>query len=245
MAGLGINLGYLLVQIFNFLIIATVIYLLILKPIVNLLNKRRSAVAQGLEDARVAAEARANAEKEAQEIIARAQTEANAKVRESTERAEEAGKSVIVLANEEAEKIRQAAQDDAVLERERALTAVRGQIAALAIAATQKLVGEALDEKRQHALIEEFFSGVKSGKVTVLEGAAIAGGSAEVTSALPLTAGEKDNVRSDILSKLGESATVTFRVDPGIMGGLVVRVGDKVLDGSVAGQLEGLRTSLK
>jgi F0F1-type ATP synthase delta subunit len=29
------------------------------------------------------------------------------------------------------------------------------------------------------------------------------------------------------------------------MGGLVVRVGDKVLDGSVAGQLEGLRTSLK
>ena len=245
MAGLGINLGYLLVQIFNFLIIATVIYLLILKPIVNLLNKRRAAVAQGLEDARVAAEARANAEKEAQEIIARAQTEANAKVRESTERAEEAGKSVIVLANEEAEKIRQAAQDDAVLERERALTAVRGQIAALAIAATQKLVGEALDEKRQHALIEEFFSGVKSGKVTVLEGAAIAGGSAEVTSALPLTAGEKDNVRSDILAKLGDSATVTFRVDPGIMGGLVVRVGDKVLDGSVAGQLEGLRASLK
>ena len=245
MAGLGINLGYLLVQIFNFLIIATVIYLLILKPIVNLLNKRRAAVSQGLEDARVAAEARANAEKEAQEIIARAQTEANAKVRESTERAEEAGKSVIVLANEEAEKIRQAAQDDAVLERERALTAVRGQIAALAIAATQKLVGEALDEKRQHALIEEFFSGVKSGRVTVLEGAAIAGGSAEVTSALPLTAGEKDNVRSDILAKLGDSATVTFRVDPGIMGGLVVRVGDKVLDGSVAGQLEGLRTSLK
>jgi len=245
LAGLGINLGYLLVQIFNFLIIATVIYLLILKPIVNLLNKRRAAVSQGLEDARVAAEARANAEKEAQEIIARAQTEANAKVRESTERAEEAGKSVIVLANEEAEKIRQAAQDDAVLERERALTAVRGQIAALAIAATQKLVGEALDEKRQHALIEEFFSGVKSGRVTVLEGAAIAGGSAEVTSALPLTAGEKDNVRSDILAKLGDSATVTFRVDPGIMGGLVVRVGDKVLDGSVAGQLEGLRTSLK
>ena len=245
MEGLGINLGYLLVQIFNFLIIATVIYLLILKPIVNLLNKRRAAVAQGLEDARVAAEARANAEKEAQEIVARAQTEANAKVREATERAEEAGKGVIVLANEDAEKIRGAAQDDARLERERALSEVRGQIAALAIAATQKLVGEALDEKRQHVLIQEFFSGVKAGRVTVLESAAISGGSAEVTSALPLTAGEKESVRSDILAKLGDSATVTFRVDPGIMGGLVVRVGDKVLDGSVAGQLEGLRASLK
>jgi F-type H+-transporting ATPase subunit b len=234
-----------LVQIFNFLIIATVIYLLILKPIVNLLNKRRAAVAQGLEDARVAAEARANAEKEAQEIIARAQSEANAKVREATERAEEAGKGVIALANEEAEKIRQAGQDDARLERERALSEVRGQIAALAIAATQKLVGEALDEKRQHALIEEFFSGVKSGRVTVLEGAIVSGASAEVTSALPLTAAEKESVRKDLLSKLGDSATLAFRVDPGIMGGLVVRVGDKVLDGSVAGQLEGLRSTLK
>ena len=245
MAGLGINLGYLLVQIFNFLIIATVIYLLILKPIVNLLNKRRAAVAQGLEDARVAAEARANAEKEAQEIIAKAQSEANAKVREATERAEEAGKGVIAVANADAEKIRQTTQDEARLERERALSEVRGQIAALAIAATQKLVGEALDEKRQHALIEEFFSGVKAGRVTVLESATVSGASAEVTSALPLTADEKESVRKDILSKLGESATVAFRVDPEILGGLVVRVGDKVLDGSVAGQLEGLRASLK
>ena len=245
MAGLGINLGYLLVQIFNFLIIATVIYQLILKPIVNLLNKRRAAVAQGLEDARVAAEARANAEKEAQEIIAKAQSEANAKVREATERAEEAGKGVIAVANADAEKIRQAAQEEARLERERALSEVRGQIAALAIAATQKLVGEALDEKRQHTLIQEFFSGVKSGRITVLEGATVSGVSAEVTSALPLTADEKESVRKDILSKLGESATVAFRVDPQIMGGLVVRVGDKVLDGSVAGQLESLRTSLK
>ncbi|MEN8261069.1 MAG: F0F1 ATP synthase subunit delta, partial [Pseudomonadota bacterium] len=32
-----------------------------------------------------------------------------------------------------------------------------------------------------------------------------------------------------------------FRVDPAILGGLVVRVGDKVLDGSVAGQLETMR----
>jgi F0F1-type ATP synthase delta subunit len=38
---------------------------------------------------------------------------------------------------------------------------------------------------------------------------------------------------------------VVFKVDPGILGGLVVRVGDKIVDGSVAGKLEGLRVSLK
>jgi F0F1-type ATP synthase delta subunit len=34
-------------------------------------------------------------------------------------------------------------------------------------------------------------------------------------------------------------------VDPSILGGLVIRVGDKVLDGSVAAQVEGLRQTLK
>ena len=69
------------------------------------------------------------------------------------------------------------------------------------------------------------------------------GESAEIVSALPLTDDEKESVRQDITSKVG-SQTVTFRVDPNILGGLVVKVGDKVLDGSVAGQLESLRQSL-
>jgi F-type H+-transporting ATPase subunit b len=93
------------------------------------------------------------------------------------------------------------------------------------------------------ALIEEFFSGVRAGKVTVLEGESLSGASAEITSALPLTPAEQEAVKRDVLSKIGAQATVTFRVDPSILGGLVVRVGDKVLDGSVSGQLEGLQPS--
>jgi len=68
--------------------------------------------------------------------------------------------------------------------------------------------------------------------------------SAEVTSALPLTSDEKEIVKQDVLSKVGQQATVSFRVDPSILGGLVIRVGDKVLDGSVAGQLETMRQGL-
>ena len=125
------------------------------------------------------------------------------------------------------------------------LADLRGQVAALAMAATHKLVGEALDEKRQHTLIDEFFSGVKAGKVVVLEDASLSGMSAEVTSALPLTTDEKEKVKQDILARVGSQATVAFRVDPNILGGLVVKVGDKVLDGSVAGQLESLRQGLR
>ena len=243
MEALGINLGFLIFQILNFTIMVILLYAWAYKPIIGALEKRKQKIAQGMEDARVAAEARANAEAEARQIIAQAQAEASQKVRESSERADAAGKEILAQAEADVVKAREAALADAQHERDRILADLRGQVAALALAAAQKLVGEALDERRQHALIDEFFSGVKAGKVVVLEGADLRGASAEIVSALPLTDAEKDAVRQDIVAKVG-SQTVTFRVDPAILGGLIVKVGDKVVDGSVAGQLETLRQSL-
>jgi F-type H+-transporting ATPase subunit b len=242
---LGLNLGYLFVQIFNFLIVFIVLRAWVFKPIMGLLEKRRLAIAQGLEDARVAAEARANAEREAKDVVAKAQTDAALRIRESTERAETAGRDVLLKAEQDATKIRSDASVEAADERERLLSDVRGQVAVLAIAATQKLVGAELsDTQRQHALIQQFFSGLESGKIAALESGSLHGASAEITSAVPLTDAEKETIRDDILAKTG-SQTVTFRVDPGIMGGLVIKVGDKIVDGSVAGQLETLRQSLR
>ncbi len=244
MEALGLNLGYLLVQIFNFAILFVVLRAWVFKPIVGLLETRRERIAQGLEDARVAAEARANAEQEAEKVLAEAQKEANKRIRESTERAEQAGREIRAEAEKEAADLREAARAEADQAKVEALGELRGQVSALAIAAAQKVIEGTLDESRQHALIDEFFSGVKAGKVVVLGEGSLQGDRASVTSALPLTEPEKETVRREILGQLGGGAEVDFRVDPEIMGGLVVRVGDRVLDGSVSGKLESLRQSL-
>lgn len=244
MEKLGINLGLLIVQVLAFLIVFLTLNAWVYQPLVDLLNKRRKVIAQGLEDARVAADARASAEKDAEKIIADAQLKASKIVQEATERAEIAGRDVKAAAEAQAAEEREKALADLADERTRQLADLRHQVAALTIAAAQKLVGEALDEKRQHTLIDEFFSGVKSGKVIVLEGSMASGAAAEVTSALPLTDTEQGTVKKDLLAKTG-AADVIFRVDPAILGGLVVKVGDKVLDGSVAGKLENLRENLR
>ena len=244
MEGLGLNLGYLFVQIFNFAIIFVVLRAWVYKPILGLLERRRTAIAEGLEDARIAAEARQNAEQEAEKVMADAQTNASQVMREANERAETQGKEIIAAAEAEAAKKREETLTEVESERERILGELRGQVGALAIAAAQKLINASLDEQRQRVLIDEFFSGVKSGQVVVLEGQQVSGASAEVTSALPLTAEEKVSVKQDVLARVGDQAIVTFRVDPAILGGLIVRVGDKVLDGSVSGQLESMRQSL-
>ena len=240
MEALGINAGYLLVQIFSFILMLIVLKAWVYNPLINMLENRRSSIAQGLEDARIAAEACANAEAKAEKIISEAQGKAAETVREATTRAEESTRGIKDAAKKEASETRKNALADIEQERDAILSDVRGQIAALSMAATQKLIGEALDSKRQRALIDEFFSGVKSGKVTVVEAAK--GESAVVTSALPLTAKEQEVIKKDVVGSKGE---IDFKVDPSILGGLVVRVGDKVMDGSVAGQLEAMRQSLQ
>jgi F-type H+-transporting ATPase subunit b len=242
---LGLNLGYLLVQIVCFFIIFVVVRVWIVKPLQGMLEKRRQKITQQLEDSRIAAEARANAEKEAKGVIADARVKAAHIVSEATERADAAMSEVKADTDIEMAKLREAALGEVNKERNQILGDLRGQVAVLAIAAAQKLVGESLDEKRQHVLIDEFFSGVKSGKVVVLEGEKLSGEKAQVTSALPLTKDEQEKVKSDVVAKMGKKAEVEFRVDPTILGGLVIKVGDKVLNGSVSGQLESLRQSMR
>jgi F-type H+-transporting ATPase subunit b len=243
--GLGINLGYLLVQIFNFLIILIILVGWMYKPVLNMLQKRREKIAQGLEDARVAADARANAEKEAEKILDDARHEAAKLVREASERAGKTALEIKTEAERQAMHIREVAHEESEEAKIKVLHDLRGQVASLAIAAAQKVIGETLDKKRQHTLIDDFFSGLRDGKVVLLEGEELTGASAEVTSALPLTKKEKERVEREVKAKLGSDAKVDFQVETDILGGLVIRVGDKVLDGSVAGKLESLHQSLE
>jgi F-type H+-transporting ATPase subunit b len=242
---LGLNLGYLLLQITMFAIIFVTLRAWVFKPLLAMLEKRKKTINQGLEDARLAAEARANAEKDGQQIIIDAQAKANQIVREASERSEKAGLDIKHNAEGEATRLLEQGKQDAEAQHNRLLSELRGEVAALAIAAAQKIITVNLDEQRQRALLDEFFSGVRSGKVTLLENTNLDGETAEVTSALPLTEAERSTVKKDILSKAGVSTAVNFQVDPAILGGLVVRIGDTVIDGSVVGQLQSLKQSMK
>jgi F-type H+-transporting ATPase subunit delta len=67
---------------------------------------------------------------------------------------------------------------------------------------------------------------------------------AEVTSAVELTDAEKESLRTTLSREFGADLVFTFRVDPSLMGGLRVRVGDRLIDTSVASRLTALRESV-
>lgn len=71
------------------------------------------------------------------------------------------------------------------------------------------------------------------------------GATAKVTSAVPLTDGEKSALETKMRVQFGKDWSFDYVVDAAILGGLVVRVGDKVIDGSVAGKITALQEKLK
>lgn len=233
MEGLGINIGYLLVQILAIIIILAFMKAFAYEPILRVLEERQARIAKGLEDARQAAIARDNADAEAKKILDAARAEAAKERQKAAEQAEETRKGIVKQAETEAEEILAEARSDAEEERNRILAELRSQVVSIAIAATNKLVQDSLDEERQRALISDYLAEPPEGV------SGISGDEAVVTSALPLTDEEQSRVKEML-----DVEAVKFQVNPEILGGLVVRVGDQVVDDSVARQMGALRERL-
>ncbi|MCC6896727.1 MAG: F0F1 ATP synthase subunit B [Anaerolineae bacterium] len=229
---LGINAGFLIAQIVNFLIIFAALLFGLWRPIANMLDSRGAKIQKGLEDAQVAANARRNAEAEAETIRSNARADISKGVEEGRLRGDEVAKQIEAEARTEAEKIRAEARTAAAAERDQQLAGLRGQIAAISLAATHKLIGSALDDKKAKSLIDNFFTDVPQGALKL-------GGAVEVVSAMPLSADEQAKAKSAI-----GADSITFTVDPSILGGLIVRSGDRVVDGSVRSGLNDLSARL-
>ena len=67
---------------------------------------------------------------------------------------------------------------------------------------------------------------------------------ATATSAAPLNADEVTALTQRLEAFTGGRVELDVKEDPSLLGGLVVRVGDRLIDGSVRGRLERLRNQL-
>ncbi len=186
---LGINTGFLLAQILNFLLIFGLLSVLVWRPLMNMLDNRAATIQKGLEDAAEAARARRDAETDSEKVLAAARAEAARIVEEARGRGEEVARGVEAEARTSAESIRAEARSRSEDERNRQLADLRGQVVAIAAAMSQRIIGETLDEKRQAALISDFFAKVP-------DAAKALRGSVEVVSAMPLSEAERRTLGS-------------------------------------------------
>jgi F-type H+-transporting ATPase subunit delta len=68
---------------------------------------------------------------------------------------------------------------------------------------------------------------------------------AEIVTAVPLSDANRTAIAGALAKAMGSEVTITERVDPAIIGGVVAKVGSTVFDGSVTRQLERLGQRLR
>jgi len=66
----------------------------------------------------------------------------------------------------------------------------------------------------------------------------------EVTSAVELEPQEVDRIAQFVSGLINKEAVVSTQVDESILGGVIIQIGDQLLDGSTRSKLEGLRSRL-
>ncbi len=68
---------------------------------------------------------------------------------------------------------------------------------------------------------------------------------ADITSADELNDEQKNNITNQLKSILGDKLSLSFDVDKNIMGGLIVKVGSKMIDTSLANKINKLKIAMK
>jgi F-type H+-transporting ATPase subunit delta len=68
---------------------------------------------------------------------------------------------------------------------------------------------------------------------------------ADVTTAKKLTKGQSDKLAKTLKAQVGKSVTIKETVDETIIGGLIVKVGSKMIDTSIASKLNALQNTMK
>ena len=158
MEKLGINLGFLISQLINFGLLAVLLYVLLYKPILNMLNQRKERIARSMADVDAARESAAKAQQDYDRKIVEAQRKGQEIIAQAAHASEQVGAEIKAAAQREADAIRQKARAEAEQERAHILADVQKQIAGLSMLAAERVLGQAMDEGTQRRLIGQFLA---------------------------------------------------------------------------------------
>ena len=112
------------------------------------------------------------------------------------------------------------------------------------------LVDGKLDESRVRAVVARVAADKPRGYIAILDSlshqvaAEIERQRAVVESATALTADQQASLKSGLATKYGRELALEFQVNPELLGGIRVKVGSDVWDGTVKARLEALKNQL-
>ena len=151
---LEINPGLIVWTLITFVVLLSVMKKFAWKPILKMLEERESKIRTALEEADRARTEAAEMLKQNEKNLARAEEEYRKVIREGKALAEKLKEDIVTKARQQAQHELKLATEEIQRNVDAAKLQLRAEVADLAIKATEKILEETLDEKRQKQLID-------------------------------------------------------------------------------------------
>lgn len=151
----GVDWPHLIAQIISFSIVCVLLYLFAYKPVLRMLAQRRQLIAQGLANSEQIKAELAKTESQRQEVIARANTEADHLVEEARAAAARLREHETQKAIAASEQIMARAREAAASDRTRMLAQLKKEVGRLVVQTTAAITGKVLTTDDQRRLAEE------------------------------------------------------------------------------------------
>ena len=148
-------------QAINFIVVLLVLYFFALKPLKKLMDERGATIAGGLDNAKKQEALLASAQTEYEAMIAKANADGAAKMKEVKKDAEAKGAEMMKKIQDEATAAREANKKQLEADKLKMLEEVKKEAIAFVMSATEKVLSGAVTEKVDSKLVEESIKGIK------------------------------------------------------------------------------------
>jgi F-type H+-transporting ATPase subunit b len=241
---LGIDPVSLLWQIVAFCGLILLLNVLLYKPLRRTLDARAQRIQESVEEAERVKQQAIQADEEFSKRIEEAERQGAVVIDQGREQGRQERDKILEEAQAKAQQFLEDARVQLELERRDAARETRRQVAGLAVLAAGRLIGESLDSTGHRRLAEQYTAELDQ-PLAELQAAlaqlpAEKVGAAQVRSAVPLAEETQATIRSQLAGSMGRDVAVAFSTDAKLIGGLVLQIGDQVVDLSVAHKLSDL-----
>ncbi len=158
LTSLGIDWKLFIAQLINFSILLFVLYKFAYKPVLKMLEDRTEKIEKGLADAEESGEKLKEIEEKEKAVLVKAKKQANDIIKKAQEQADINKTELTKIAQTESDKIIQKAKKVASEEKDKMMSEVKKEVSSLVAIAVEKVIDEKMDDDKDAQIVKEVIS---------------------------------------------------------------------------------------
>ena len=240
---LDLNISTILLQMANFLILAFVLYRFLFQPLKNVLQKREDEITKAIDEAQVAKHEAEETRERYEEKSNNIDAEIAARKNEARIVIERTRQQMLRDVQTQIKDLKSQTEETIQKLREESLQKHKEEIGNMAAHFSQGILNDLMSKDLQDQFQKEFLEKVDNLDLpSYLKGTKPEDrNSVKVIMANKPSTSFSNALKKILQTKLSEEMNITYEIDPGLVAGAVLRFENKLIDGSLLGQINLLK----